>query len=79
MAEEGVQFKTIATLISQKLNIPLVSLNIENATNHFSWFTHFAQLNNLSSSEITRNTLNWKPQHSTLKEDLEDTIYFTKY
>ncbi|HEX7869194.1 MAG TPA: SDR family oxidoreductase [Chryseobacterium sp.] len=76
VAEQGIPFKVIAKEISERLNIPLVSLNSEEAAEHFSWFTHFAKLDNQTSSEITRNTLDWNPQHPTLLEDLKGSVYF---
>ncbi|MCX8524958.1 SDR family oxidoreductase [Chryseobacterium formosus] len=76
VAEQGIPFKVIAKEISERLNIPLVSLNSEEATEHFSWFTHFAKLDNQTSSEITRKTLDWNPQHPTLLEDLKGSVYF---
>jgi nucleoside-diphosphate-sugar epimerase len=76
VAEQGIPFKTIATEIAEKLNIPIVSLTSDEAAQHFTWFAHFAKLNNLTSSEETRKTLDWNPQHSTLLEDLQGFIYF---
>ncbi|RZM24466.1 MAG: SDR family oxidoreductase [Pedobacter sp.] len=75
-AEQGIPFSTIATAIAEKLNIPLVSLNPDEAAAHFTWFAHFARLDNLTSSEITRKALNWKPERPTLLEDMQGEIYF---
>lgn len=75
-AEQGIPFKTIATEIAERLQIPLVSLTSDEAAEHFTWFAHFAQLSNLTSSEETRKTLDWNPQHSTLLEDLQGCVYF---
>ncbi|WP_406826886.1 SDR family oxidoreductase [Pedobacter sp. KACC 23697] len=76
VAEQGVPFKNIATFIAEKLQVPVVSLTKDEAAQHFGWFAHFAQLNNLTSSEITQTTLGWNPQHPTLMEDLQNDIYF---
>lgn len=54
VAEQGIEFKKIATLIAEKLNIPLVSIKPEEADEYFTWFSHFAKLNNLASSEETK-------------------------
>ena len=78
VAEQGIPLKKIATEISERLNIPLVSLNSEEAAEHFSWFTHFAKLDNQTSSEETRKTLNWNPQHPILLEDLKGSVYFSE-
>ncbi len=77
VAEEGTQLKTIAAEIAERLNIPLISLNAEEAEQHFSWFTHFAKLDNQSSSTLTREMLDWTPVHPTLLEDLKGSYYFS--
>src|SRR4029077_16247511 len=42
VADEGVSFKHIAEVIGRRLNVPVVSLNAEEATKHFTWMAHFA-------------------------------------
>ncbi|WP_343558912.1 SDR family oxidoreductase [Sphingobacterium sp.] len=76
VSEEGIELKTVAAEIAERLNIPLISLNSQQAEEHFSWFTHFAKLDNPSSSEWTRKTLDWNPVHPTLLEDLKGSYYF---
>lgn len=76
VAEQGIPFKNIATVIGKKLDLPVVSLQPEEVADHFTWFSHFAQFNNLVSSEFTRQSLGWTPRHSTLLEDMEGEIYF---
>lgn len=78
VAEQGIPLKKIASEISERLHIPMISLNEEEAVEHFSWFTHFAKLDNQTSSEITRKTLNWNPKYPTLLEDLKGSVYFTE-
>lgn len=78
VAEQGIPFKDIATFIAEKLQIPLVSLTNDEAAAHFGWFAHFAKLNNLTSSEATKTTLGWNPQHPTLMEDLQNDVYFSE-
>lgn len=75
-AEQGIPFKTIAGRIADRLKIPLVSLPAEEAAAHFTWFAHFASLNNLTSSEKTRAALNWEPKHPSLLNDMNSNIYF---
>ncbi len=79
VAEQGIPFKTIATQIADRLNIPIVSLNSEEAAEHFSWFTHFAKLDNKTSSEETKRLLGWNPEHPTLLEDLQGSVYFNEH
>lgn len=78
VAEQGIPFKEIAQKLSERLNIPLISLDLQDAEAHFSWFTHFAKLDNRTSSEMTRNALGWVPEHPTLLEDLKESFYFTE-
>lgn len=76
VAEQGIEMKTIAGLISQYLDVPLVSLSTEEAAEYFTWFVHFASFNNPTSSEITKAMLNWEPTAPSLIEDLETKVYF---
>lgn len=76
VAEQGIEMKTIAGLISQHLDVPLVSLSTEEAAEYFTWFVHFASFNNPTSSEITKAMLNWEPTAPSLIEDLETKVYF---
>lgn len=75
-SEQGVPFCEIATLIGKHLNLPVVSKNAQEAGEHFGWFTHFASLNNPTSSQITREVLGWKPEHQDLLTDIDTAGYF---
>ena len=75
-SEHGVPFREIATLIGKHLNLPVVSKNAQEAGEHFGWFTHFASLNNPTSSQITREVLGWKPEHQDLLTDIDTAGYF---
>jgi nucleoside-diphosphate-sugar epimerase len=79
VAEKGIPFKDIAMFIAERLEVPVVSLTNDEAAEHFGWFAHFAKLNNLTSSEETKSTLDWNPQHPTLMEDLKSDVYFTQH
>lgn len=75
-SEQGVPFREIAILIGKHLNLPVVSKNAQEAGEHFGWFTHFASLNNPTSSQITREVLGWKPEHQDLLTDIDTAGYF---
>ncbi|WP_433903682.1 SDR family oxidoreductase [Sphingobacterium puteale] len=79
VAEEGIQLKKVAAELAERLRIPLASLSPQDAEQHFSWFTHFAKLDNLSSSVQTRKALGWNPVHPTLLEDLKGSYYFSEH
>lgn len=76
VAEQGVAFKEIADVIGKRLNVPVISKPKEEASNHFTWFTHFAEMDIPSSSEETREKLGWKPQQPGLISDIDRTNYF---
>ena len=78
IAEEGVPFREIATVIGRRLNIPLVSKTPEEAQTHFGWFAHFASIDAPASSRKTREVLGWKPRQVELIADLERGRYFEK-
>jgi nucleoside-diphosphate-sugar epimerase len=76
VAEQGILFNTIAREIADRMAVPLISCTAEQAAAHFNWFSHFAQLDNLTSSEKTKLALDWDPQHPGLLDDLRGNVYF---
>jgi nucleoside-diphosphate-sugar epimerase len=79
-AEEGVPFRDIAEVIAKQLNLPMVSIEREEADAHFGFLGALAALDITSmipgSSAETRELLGWQPVHATLIEDLEQGYYF---
>jgi nucleoside-diphosphate-sugar epimerase len=76
VAEQGVPFRDIAGVIARRLNVPIVSKSPEEANEHFGWFAHFAAIDNLASSERTREVLGWQPNRPGLISDLDHARYF---
>ena len=76
IAEEGLPFRDIAGVIGRRLNLPVVSKTPEEAGAHFEWFAHFAAINNLASSQKTRELLGWQPRQPGLIADLDRPRYF---
>jgi nucleoside-diphosphate-sugar epimerase len=76
VADEGVPFREMAEVIGRRLNVPVVSKSLDEASNHFGWFAPFAALDNPTSSEQTRTLLGWKPKEPGLISDLEHGRYF---
>jgi nucleoside-diphosphate-sugar epimerase len=76
VAEEGITFKSIAEVIGQQLNIPVVSMSAEEAAGHFGWFAGFAGLDCPASGKITRESLHWHPKQIELLADMQNGVYF---
>jgi nucleoside-diphosphate-sugar epimerase len=71
VAEEGIAFRDIASVIGQRLNIPVVAKSIGEAAEHFGWFAGFAGLDCPASSTLTQQRLGWQPKEPGLIVDLE--------
>ena len=76
VAEEGVAFRNIAEIIGRRLSLPVASISLEEAANHFSWLAHFAGLDCPASSKLTQERLGWRPVNRSLLADLEEGTYF---
>jgi len=76
IAEEGVPFREIAEVIGRRLKLAVVSKTAEEAAAHFEWFAHFAAINNLASSQHTREVLGWQPKQPGLIADIDRPRYF---
>ena len=76
VAEQGIAFRDLATVIGRRLNIPVLAKTPDEASDYFGWFTHFAGINNPSSSTHSREVLGWKPREIGLLEDLDHDYYF---
>lgn len=76
VAEEGVPFRDIASLIGRHLNLPVVSISPEAAASHFGWLGSFVVNDNPVSSALTQERLGWKPKYADLIADIEQGHYF---
>jgi nucleoside-diphosphate-sugar epimerase len=74
--EEGVAMREIAEALGKGLKVPVVSMEPEQAVEHFGWLAHFAGLDMPASSAWTRKTLGWEPVGPGLIEDLGNMKYF---
>jgi len=74
--DEGVPTKQIAEHIGRHLNLPVVSISLEEATAHFGFLGHFYGRNVPASSKQTRDWLGWRPTHLSLLADLDQGHYF---
>ena len=76
IADEGVMFRDIAEVIGRRLNVPVVSVTVEAAVDHFGWFARFAAADITASSAQTQAVLGWKPSQPGLLADLDQPGYF---
>lgn len=76
LAEEGVPFRDIASVIGKRLGLPVVSKTPEEAAGHFGWFAMFAGMDVPTSSKSTRELLGWEPKQPGLIADLDHPRYF---
>jgi nucleoside-diphosphate-sugar epimerase len=76
VGDEGVPFKEIAELIGRRLNLPVTSIDPQDAAAHFGFLGGFAQLDDWTSNAYTREALGWQPTHEGLIDDLTNGHYF---
>ncbi|WP_432824311.1 SDR family oxidoreductase [Dactylosporangium sp. CA-092794] len=77
-AESGIPLRDIAEKIGRTLDLPVVSVGLDEASSHFgsaALALVFAADVPVSSAR-TRELLGWTPSHHTLLEDLEHGDYF---
>jgi nucleoside-diphosphate-sugar epimerase len=70
IAEQAVPVRTIAELVGERLDLPVVSKSPDEAGKHFGWLATFVSADNPASSELTQERLGWRPIHSELFSDL---------
>ena len=78
VAETGVPIRQIAEVIGRQLDVPVVSVAPEKASEHFGWIGAFFALDAPASSTQTQERLGWRPTHRRLIADLEAGHYFTQ-
>ncbi len=75
-AEEGIPTRDIAEAIGRHLNLPLVSISPDQASEHFGWMGPIITIDNRASSALTRERLGWNPTQPGLLADLDQGHYF---
>jgi nucleoside-diphosphate-sugar epimerase len=76
VGDEGVPTRTIAEVIGRHLNLPVVSIAPDDASEHFGWMGAFFALDVPASSALTQQRLGWRPTNIGLIADLEAGHYF---
>jgi nucleoside-diphosphate-sugar epimerase len=75
VGEEGVEGREIAEALGRGLNLPIVSIPPEQASEHFGWMGMFVGMDMPASSARTQATLGWNPTGPTLISDLNAMKY----
>ncbi|MFC5863131.1 SDR family oxidoreductase [Acidicapsa dinghuensis] len=75
VAEDGVPLKDIAAAIGHGLSVPVISISLEQAQEHFGFLGFFAGWDAQTSSTQTRATLGWNPSGPDLLTDLRNMRY----
>src|SRR5579863_1879944 len=76
VADEGVPVREIAGVIGRRLNVPVVSVLVEEAGEHFGFLGNFFSVDSLASSTLTQQRLGWHPVQPGLLADLDHEYYF---
>ncbi|HET7017531.1 MAG TPA: SDR family oxidoreductase [Streptosporangiaceae bacterium] len=76
VGDEGIAFREIAEAIGRQLEVPVTSIDPENAAAHFGFLGSLVSLDNPTSSALTQELLGWRPTHPGLLEDLAEGHYF---
>jgi nucleoside-diphosphate-sugar epimerase len=75
-AESGIPLKAIAEAIGEGLGVPVRSLPADEAFAHFGTAALFVGRDNLTSSDLTRQRLGWRPEGPDLMTDLREGQFF---
>jgi nucleoside-diphosphate-sugar epimerase len=76
VGDEGVAMRDIAEVLGKQLNVPVVSIKLEDAAAHFGFVGMFAGLDMPASSAKTQAQLGWKPKEIGLIADISQPGYF---
>lgn len=75
--DEGVPARAIAEAIGEGLGVPVRSVPVERAYDHFGWIGPLFAVDAPATSTKTRELLDWQPKESGLLADLAAGHYFT--
>ncbi len=76
VADEGIPVREIAEVIGRHLGVPVESVPVEQAGEHFGFLGMFLGFDSPASNAITREATGWKPTGPGLLEDLDKGHYF---
>jgi nucleoside-diphosphate-sugar epimerase len=74
--DEGVPSRAIAEVIGKHLGVPVESVAIQDAYDHFGWIGPLLAVDAPATSDRTRELLDWQPTEAGLLDDLDAGHYF---
>ena len=78
VGDEGVPVRSIAETIGTHLDVPVTSVAVESAYDHFGWIGPLFSVDAPATSHRTRELLHWQPSHPGLLADLDAGHYFSE-
>jgi hypothetical protein len=69
--------REIAGVIGRRLDVPVVSVPLQEASEHFGFHGNFFSLDSLASSTLTQERLGWHPVQPGLLADIDHEYSFT--
>jgi nucleoside-diphosphate-sugar epimerase len=79
VGEAGVPTREIAEVIGRHLDLPVRSIPLDQAAEHFGWMAGFFGMDAPTSNALTRASLGWEPTHQGLIADLDEGHYFQEH
>lgn len=76
VGDEGIPVREIAGAIGRHLNVPVVSVPLSEAGNHFGFLGGILTFDCPSTSALTQQRFGWHPEQPGLLADLEQGHYF---
>jgi nucleoside-diphosphate-sugar epimerase len=77
VGDEGIPVRKIAERIGKHLNLPVTSIPVEQAFEHFGWLGPIFSMDTPASSATTQKLMDWHPTHLGLLADIDAGHYFT--
>lgn len=77
VGDEAVPVREIAERIGEHLNLPVTSVPVAQAVDHFGWFGPVLAMDQPASSAVTQKLMDWRPTHPGLLADIDAGHYFT--
>ena len=76
IGDEGIAVRDIAEVIGRHLNVPVVSVPVEEVGGHFGWLGAFFSMDLAASSVLTQQRFGWHPTQLGLLADLDHDYYY---